>query len=534
MTDGREPRRDRREADRMERRKFLRGALLGGAALAAGGTYLAQSEGLFGGGDAGSATAPSTTLAPTAAPTTAPRAARAAADSIYATWVKEENKKPGNPDWGYVPGPASSVIEGYFDTTSANVDDTVKLYVSTNWPEYRVDAYRMGYYGGAGARLVWSSPTLPGKLQPAPSVDPNTHLVSTGWDDPYPIEIGKQFVPGCYVFRLTASGDARFVPLTIRDDSSHAAYLLMNAVTTWQAYNEWGGYSLYWGRGPGGRTFDSRSRIVSYDRPYDANGAPEFLGVELPMVQLVERLGLDVTYATNIDVHRRPERLTRHRALVSLGHDEYYSAPMRDGLESARDEGVNLAFFGANAIYRQIRFEPSALGDERHQVCYKSADEDPMTRTDAAACTVNWRDAPLDRPENRIIGVMYESNPVSADMLITNPGNWVFEGTGFQQGTRLAGVVGGEYDRYYPGEGVPDVEILAHSPLVCNGNASYGDMTYYTAPSGAGVFATGTQTWITNLDQKVLLEPVIDVTTNVLVGLGRGPAAEDHPAQPNT
>jgi hypothetical protein len=253
------------------------------------------------------------------------------------------------------------------------------------------------------------------------------------------------------------------------------------------------------------------------------------------MVQLVERLGLDITYATNIDVHRHPERLTRHRALLSLGHDEYYSGAMRDGLQGARDGGVNLAFFGANAIYRQIRFESSALGDDRHQVCYKSADEDPMTRTDASACTVNWRDAPIDKPENQIIGIQYESNPVSADMVITNPGNWVFEGTGFQAGTRLAGVVGGEYDRYYPGAGVPtNVEILAHSPLVCNGRPSFGDMTYYTAPSGAGVFATGTQTWITNLDQKVLLKPVIDVTTNVLLGLGRGPAAEDHPSQANT
>ena len=99
----------------------------------------------------------------------------------------------------------------------------------------------------------------------------------------------------------------------------------------------------------------------------------------------------------------------------------------------------------------------------------------------------------------------------------------------------MSGVVGGEYDRWYPGPGVPEnVEVFAHSPLVCNGKASYGDMTYYTAPSGAGVFACGTQTWTTNLDQKVMLQPIIDMTTNVLLALGPGPAGQRLPSQSNT
>jgi hypothetical protein len=196
---------------------------------------------------------------------------------------------------------------------------------------------------------------------------------------------------------------------------------------------------------------------------------------------------------------------------------------------------VNIAFFGANAAFRQMRFEPSVLGAERHQVCYKSADEDPMTSVNPTLTTVNWREAPVSRPECQLIGGQYENNPVSADMVITNPGNWVFAGTGLQQDSRLAGVVGGEYDRYYPGAGIPDnVEILAHSPLVCQGKASFGDMTYYTAASGAGVFDTGTQTWITRLDQRDLLPEIVTMTTNVLLAFGKGPAGHDHPSQPNT
>jgi hypothetical protein len=394
----------------------------------------------------------------------------------------------------------------------------------------------MGWYGGLGARLIWMSPELPGALGAAPTVDATTNMVEANWRDPLAIGIGSEFVPGCYLFKLVAStGQARFVPLTVREDANYSAYLVVNAVTTWQAYNDWGGHSLYLGVGRGGTSYANRSRIVSFDRPYSTNGAPDFLGFELPVVRLVERLGLDITYTTSVDMHRHPELLADHKALISLGHDEYWSKQMRDGAETARDHGVNLAFLGANAAFRQIRFEASPLGADRHEVCYKSAAEDPLARTNPSLTTVNWREPPVTRPENQLIGEQYECNPVSADMVVTDPTNWVFAGTGLQRGSRLPGLVGGEYDRFYPATGVPKtVEILAHSPLTCRGRPSYADMTYYTAPSGAGIFDTGTQAWTTRLDPAHQLQPVIDITTNVLLTFGHGPAGLQHPSQPNS
>jgi hypothetical protein len=140
---------------------------------------------------------------------------------------------------------------------------------------------------------------------------------------------------------------------------------------------------------------------------------------------------------------------------------------------------------------------------------------------------------PLNNPENQLIGSQYESNPVEADMVITAPDNWVFANTGAQEGTKLPLLVGGEYDRYYPGPGVPDnVEILAHSPLVCRGRASYADMTYYTAPSGAGVFDVGTQAWVNVLGPPNEVPTAVAVTTNVLTAFGRGPAGQTHPSNP--
>ena len=133
------------------------------------------------------------------------------------------------------------------------------------------------------------------------------------------------------------------MPLCVRDDSPPPAIVIQHSVTTWQAYNRWGGYSLYYGNtdggltfthNPGGGSYANRARVVSFDRPYDhdwASGAADFVGNELPVLYQAEQLGLDVTYWTDVDLHARPHLLTNHRALLSLGHDEYWSASMRDG-----------------------------------------------------------------------------------------------------------------------------------------------------------------------------------------------------------
>src|SRR5207302_31796 len=137
-----------------------------------------------------------------------------------------------------------------------------------------------------------------------------------------------------YLLKLVAaSGQEQYVPLTVRDDTSRAAFVVQNSVTTWQAYNTWGGYSLY--QGSQG-DFDQRARVVSFDRPYGiGDGSGDFLGNELPLVSLMESLGLDVTYWTDVDLHERANLLVNHKALLTLGHDEYWSRAMRDGAMAA-------------------------------------------------------------------------------------------------------------------------------------------------------------------------------------------------------
>ncbi|MEA2565382.1 MAG: hypothetical protein QOD49_559 [Actinomycetota bacterium] len=451
-----------------------------------------------------------------------------------AAWVVAENAKPGTPNWALGNRARQHQIEGYADRVSIDVSGTVHLLVSTTAPTFKVEAYRMGYYGGAGGRLVWTSPDQPGAVQPAYTVSPGTNMVETAWKPSLTVTTDAAWPPGQYLFKLVASsGFQSYVPLTIRDDASRAAYLVDSDVTTWQAYNLYGGYDLY--QGPSGR-----SRIVSFDRPYAlGDGSGDFLGNEFHVVSLVESLGLDVAYSTDVDVHEHPDQVLDHRAFISLGHDEYYSLAMRNGLQAARDHGVNLMFLGANAIYRHIRFEPSALGPNRHEVDYKDAKEDPLNGKNGADTTpAAWRYPPNNNPESTIIGNYYQCNPVVADMVISDPSSWIFAGTGVTAGQHLSGVVGTEYDHYDPkAPGPRNVDVAARSPLVCQGRPDYADMTYYSAASGAGVFASGTLLWIPKLDPNCAMpcpgRVVTRVTENLLAAFGAGPAGKTHPSTGN-
>jgi hypothetical protein len=362
------------------------------------------------------------------------------------------------------------------------------------------------------------------------------------WETTYELTLDDNYPPGCYLFRLVGeNGSDWHVPLTVRDDASRARFLMVNGESEWQAYNEYGGYSLYFGRGSRGRNFESRARVVSFDRPYALGaGSGDFIGLEHPLVMRLEEQGFDVTYATSIDLHTKPDMLQQHTAFLSPGHDEYWSAPMRDGAEKARDAGVNLAFFGANAAYRQVRFEDSSVGANRHQVCYKSAAEDPMTKVNPALSTVNWRDAPVSRPEMQLVGVGYDGNPVKADLVIADPGAWVFEGLGFRAGQVIGpDVIGPEFDRAFPGSSPKNLQVLAHSPVRVGRRASFADTSYYSSASGAGVFASASIWWLTKLSPPRLfaaspyIPEIVEITLNVLRAFGEGPAGKKYPSQGN-
>ncbi|MEV4434373.1 N,N-dimethylformamidase beta subunit family domain-containing protein [Streptomyces sp. NPDC049585] len=449
-----------------------------------------------------------------------------------------ENERPGTPDWRLTHRGPDRAVEGYADRVSVLPGESFQLHVSVGAPGakgFRAEAFRMGWYGGTQARRVWASEHIPAGPQPLPRPAGPTRTVSADW--PATTEVATHGWPeGAYLVRLTAdSGEQRYVPLTVRSARTAGRLVLVNATGTWQAYNTWGGHSLYYG--PGGKgDYASRSLAVSCDRPYDRDGAPLFTTYEQPAVALAERLGLPLAYVTSMDLDREPGLLHGAHGVVSLGHDEYWTPAMRRAVTAARDAGTNVAFLGANACFRRIRLE------RRLVVCYKTDWHlDPLAGSDDAAVTTDWREPPHPDPENSLTGTLYESNPTSADYVVTEPGHWIFEGTGAGRGTAFPNLVGTEYDRVDAGPGTPrPLQILAHSPLVCRGVRSFANSGYYTTASGAGVFNTGTMRWVESLtgDGGHGIPPATArftgrATANVLRAFAAGPAGRSHPAQDN-
>ena len=400
-------------------------------------------------------------------------------------------------------------IEGYASRTSYSAGDTLRLYVSCDESEYRVRIYRVGWYDGEGARLQFGPILRAGWRQPSPPPDPVTGLVDCEWSDPFEMTIPSIWVSGVYLAVLTSgpSGDQNYVIFVVREDARASDVLVTLSTHTYQAYNCWGGKSLY--------DFNSTQCApavkVSYNRPYiQSYGAGEFFYYEIQLVRWLEREGYDVSYATNVDLHADSTLLRRHRALLTTAHDEYWTWEMRDHVEYAHDT-LSTAFLSGAAAFWQVRLEPDRLGHaHRTLVGYKqlARTQDPFALdTDPAndaRITAQWRDPQVNRPEARMIGVQLDPQfngtiPMTQDLVVTGNPSWAFHATGATAGTRWFGLLGHECDRLYV-ESPAWAEVVAHSPVTINGELrGYSDMTIYTRRS-AIVFATGTLQWSWALD----------------------------------
>jgi hypothetical protein len=391
-------------------------------------------------------------------------------------------------------------IKGFASRASVNRGESIQLFVHSIDPSYTVEVFRTGWYGGAGVKSMMAPVRRVGKKQAMPVPDSPTGLIECQWSDPFVLDIPNSNDPGVwpsgvYVAKLTGSvsGKQSCAIFVVRDDARDSDLLFQSSVTTFQAYNHWGGLSLY--------TSPRRAYEVSFNRPYLRGfGTGDFFFWEYSMVQFLEREGFDVTYSTDVDTHARGQLLQNHKGFLSVGHDEYWSNVMRDNVEDARDAGVNLGFFGSNICYWHVRFTHSLItGDaNRTMICYKDINLDPMGSlsdpTMRRLSTVRFRESPVNRSEEALLGVMFEARSGSGNIMIENANHWVFEGTGLRKGDLLYGLVGYEADRMFGG-GPPGVERIAHSRFSARGVAQYSDMAVYTAPSGSTVVATGSMQW---------------------------------------
>lgn len=408
-----------------------------------------------------------------------------------------ENRLPGTPGWQSTRSGRNRLIEGYTHAVSVSAGEPVRVFVSSTAPTFRIQMLRIGWYGGVGARQVWLSDPVPGGPQAPARQDPVTRMLTAPWHVSATVPTDG-LVAGDYVLKLIgADGASSFTPLVVHETHSSGALLMLNSTLTWLAYNPWGGANTYSASSGGeGDTegYEGRSVVASMDRPFArGSGTGGLFDEEYQLVLAAERLGLKLNYAADADLHATPEVMGGAVGVALLGHSEYWSRQMRAALTAARDSGVNIAFFGANDVYRRIRLQASVNGPLRQMVNYKDGTQDPDKSIDT---TADWPRAPHKDPESSLTGVQYRCAKARADMVITDPDGWLFRGLGLRAGQRLPGLVGSEFDRVVLALQTPrPMQIMAHSPVSCYGYPEYSDLVWYSAASGAGVFAAGTLDW---------------------------------------
>ena len=450
--------------------------------------------------------------------------------------IISENTHLGTDSWK-IPASkeATTQIQAYASATSVSPGQNISFYVSTqqdNTP-YWIDIFRLGWYQGYGGRLMSSTSPQIGHSQgyydsvnqrlvncTTCYIDKSTGLVEARWHPSYTLTISTDWVTGIYLAKFTsATGLQTYTPFDVLGNSS-SSYVAVTPDTTYQAYNDWGGASLYDpGNGLIGEKNTStpaRAVKVSFERPYtQGDGASQVLVFEADEIHWLEQQGYDLSYVSNVDLQERPGLLLQHRAYLSLGHDEYWTKEMRDSIESARDKGVGLAFLGADAGYWQMRFEPDSTGTipDKTVVCFKVSTSlnnlgiDPIFGKDNTRLTAQWRDPALARPENALIGIMYSSitHQQSEFPWRVSPktNSLLLKGTGLIPGQEYGcGLVGYEWDRIFTNGATPvGLQVIGDSNAIDDNNISdTSNTTYYIAQSGSLVFATGSMYWTAALD----------------------------------
>jgi hypothetical protein len=511
----------------------------------------------------GAALAALTLLGASGARSEAARAAAACPNEIVC-----ENEKEGNAadEWD-VDGAGDPTIVGFATDMSVDQGARVRFKVRTSAPAYRIDIYRLGWYGGDGARKVATvtpSAELP-QTQPDCLTVPSSGLVDCGnWSESASWAVPGDAVSGIYIGRLVRLDTlgASHVIFVVRDDDGASDLLVQTSDTTWQAYNRYGGNSLYIGS-PAGRAYK-----VSYNRPLTMReyANPSFLfSGEIPMVRFLERNGYDVSYFTGVDSDRLGSEILEHRAFLSVGHDEYWSGGQRANVEAARAAGVSLGFFSGNEVFWKTRWETSIDGSgASHRTLVSYKETKPGAKIDPdPAWTGTWMDPrfspPADggRPQNSLTGTLFTVNAYREDAM-TIPADYgtlrfwrhtsVADLAPGQVATVGAGILGHEWDEdvdngFRPAGAfaLSATTLGVEKHLIDYGNTFVpGDATHqlmlYRHASGALVFGAGTvqYAWALDSDHDYFLsstprlapDPRIQqATVNLFADMGAQPGS---------
>ena len=434
--------------------------------------------------------------------------------------IRRENEKPGTTDWQLTRVRVNqgqfrtSLIEGYCSHQSISAGETLSIFVSTDPArEFTIDVYRMGYYGGTGARHMTKLGPLTGATQPVPDLGPLPgRLRECRWEPSVELKIPADWPSGVYLGKLTTIPAAKsepywqsYVIFIVRDDRP-ADVLFQCSDNTWQAYNRWpANESLY--THPDGA--HAPGVAVSFDRPYGkytqifdpalSIGSGEFLLWEFPLCYWLEQHGYDVTYGSNRDTVDSGF-LTRCRTFLSVGHDEYWDIRQYHATEAAIDAGVNVLWLSGNSVFIVSPFSPSSSG-QADRIITRAGCYGPLREDELESYAQLFGELTDRGPDERNIIGARSVVPFNGggDWTCTKPDHWLFAETGMKQGESIPGLVGWEH------HGEPDLkraglEVLAEGSVWSGGTREgHYTATIFPGPKNNFVFNAATIFWSQDL-----------------------------------
>jgi N,N-dimethylformamidase beta subunit-like protein len=445
--------------------------------------------------------------------------------------VAAENADSGTRAWRLrgpladVGGRRSGNVSGYVSEETVDPGQIERIYVDAPGARtVRVSIFRIGWYRGAGGREVLASSPLPLVTQPRCTHRFATGLTECDWRPTLTFRVPSALPSGVYIAKLSTSTGTSDCLFVVRA-STPQPLLAQLPTATYEAYNGWGGDSLY----PVGAdrvrvTGTTQGVAVSYDRPYDSvTGAGQFFDRDVAMVWFLERYGYPVSYTTSESVDEEPGQLLGHRALIDFGHSEYWSARQADAFRRARDAGESLLFFGSDTMGWRIRYAPasaaaSEAGEPDHSiVSYKEhAALDPNHTLptgafpDYGASLTGSAYVGCITPRANTTGPWIYRYYAWSPSRALSP-SWLFARTGITAATTIPGIVGYELD-LRTADSPAGTQVIGSGSSPCRPpeprepsprpGQHRAQTTLYTARSGALVFNSGTLGW------ELGLEPV--------------------------
>jgi hypothetical protein len=428
---------------------------------------------------------------------------------------------------------------GYTDVTSVEQGRSIRLHISSSVNPLTVRIVNL-------AKPEQTLRSISG-LQTSVQNCSGRSRQGCGWNVTTTLDVPRSWDSGYYAAVFPTSFGERYIPFVVRENApgSTSKIVVVSPTHTWQAYNEFGGHSLYPSADP------YRATVLTYDRPYHAeNGLGRFEAFEKDFVNWMTSEGRAFEVITDVDLEQ-PTSLSAYNVVVFPGHSEYWTAAARNNLEAFSASGGHIAILNGNTMWWQIR-----LSDQNRIItAYKGASDDPLTESGSPLVSTHFFSHPVNDPENKLLGTSFRNGgyvnrldeetgamkPIAERLpwTVTDASHWIYNGTGLNDGDTFAkettglevdGVVFNcdTFGKVIGPDGSDEAPLHYEILAIVPASEGWGTLGLLVHPSGGAVFNAATNGWVWGLPTNAAVRRM---TANVLERFASGAALEYRPIE---